>query len=262
MVTAWPFTRGCSKLRRTLKSCWLRDAGICLPVSSTTRDTLSALFSSKTTEVILSSSGTKRTLALAVRDCAAGETSASMVYCCTSMRERRSCAQAAETASARVRSRVSVCLRDMSDLSFQNFLDRQGGALGRRGSPGQLPAHLGQPFLHLGAGRLIVEQAQRLARQIRAGHLILHQFRHHGASGDQVDHGIKRYVHQEQIGQPTGRRHLVEGDHGSAEERGFHGDRATCGEREIGMRHGVPAFPDRKSTRLNSSHLGISYAVF
>src|SRR5262245_63921469 len=29
--------------------------------------------------------------------------------------------------------------------------------------------------------------------------------------------------------------------------------------REIG---GVPAEPDRKSTRLNSSHLGISYAVF
>src|ERR1017187_7527870 len=244
MVTAWPLTRGCSKLRRTLKSCWLRDAGICLPVSSTTRDTLSALFSSKTTEVILSSSGTKRTLALAARDCAPGETSASMVYCCTSMRERRSCcAQPAVAPRATVRTKASVCLRDMSDLSFQNFLDRQGGALGRRGSPGQLPAHLGQPFLHLGAGRLIVEQAQRLACQIRAGHLILHQFRHHGASGDQVDHGIKRYVHQELAGQPTGRRHLIEGDHGSAEERGFHGDRSTCGEREIGMRHGVPAFP-------------------
>src|ERR1035438_380266 len=33
---------------------------------------------------------------------------------------------------------------------------------------------------------------------------------------------------------------------------------------EVGARHGndVYAVPDRKSTRLNSSHLGISYAVF
>src|SRR5262245_65755475 len=28
------------------------------------------------------------------------------------------------------------------------------------------------------------------------------------------------------------------------------------------LRRGRPAAPDRKSTRLNSSHLGISYAVF
>src|ERR1017187_9529843 len=168
MVTGWPLTRGCSKLRRTLKSCWLRDAGICLPLSSTTRDTLSALFSSKLAEVMLSSSGTKRTVALAARDCALGETSASMVYCCTSMRERRSCAQAAEAPSATVRTRASVCLRNMSNLSFQNILDRQGGALGRGGSPGQLPAHLCQPILHGGAGRPIGEQVERLARQIRA----------------------------------------------------------------------------------------------
>src|ERR1017187_10683881 len=177
MVTGWPLTRGCSKLRRTLKSCWLRDAGICLPLSSTTRDTVSALFSSKAAEVMLSSSGTKRTVALAVRDCALGEISASMVYCCTSMRERRSCAQPAEAPSATVRTRASVCLRNMSDLSFQNILDRQGGALGRSGSAGQLPAHLGQPILHLGASRLIGEQAERLARQVLAGHLTLHQFR-------------------------------------------------------------------------------------
>src|ERR1039457_2617382 len=116
---------------------------------------------------MLSSSGTKRTVALAARDCALGETSASMVYCCTSMRERRSCcAQPAEVPSATVRTRASVCLRNMSNLSFQNILDRQGGALGRSGSPGQLPAHLGQPILHAGTGRPIGEQAERLARQI------------------------------------------------------------------------------------------------
>src|ERR1039457_6971776 len=108
---------------------------------------------------MLSSSGTKRTVALAARDCALGETSASMVYCCTSMRVRRSCAQAAEAPSATVRTRASVCLRNMSNLSFQNILDRQGGALGRGGPPGQLPAHLGQPILHLGAGSRIGAQA-------------------------------------------------------------------------------------------------------
>src|ERR1017187_207953 len=163
MVTGWPLTRGCSKLRRTLKSCWLRDAGICLPLSSTTRDTVSALFSSKAAEVMLSSSGTKRTVALAARDCALGETSASMVYCCTSMRERRSCAQAAEAESATVRTIASVSLRNMRDLPFQNILNRQGGALGRGRSPGQLPAHLGQPVLHIVTGSLIGEQVERLA---------------------------------------------------------------------------------------------------
>src|SRR5450759_5239652 len=213
MVTAWPLTSGCSKLRRTVKSCWLRDAGICLPLSSTTRDTLSALFNSKAAEVMLSSKGKKRTLVLAVRDCAAGETSASMVYCSTSMRERRSCAQAAP--SARVRIRASVRLRNMSDLSFQYLLYGQRRALRRGGAAGQLPPHLGQPCLHFGAGRLIGEQAQRFARQVRAGHLTLHQLRHHGASGDQVHHGIKRNVHQEIAGQPTGGGHLVERDHGS-----------------------------------------------
>src|ERR1035437_1222094 len=159
MVTAWPLTSGCSKLRRTVKSCWLRDAGICLPLSSTTRDTLSALFSSKAAEVMLSSNGRKRTLVLAVRDCAAGETSASMVYCSTSMRERRSCAQAAEAASARVSARVRTAaserLRNMSDLSFQYLLYGQRGAPRRGGAPGQLPPHLGQPSLHVIAGGLV-----------------------------------------------------------------------------------------------------------
>src|SRR5690349_18923286 len=90
MVTGWPLGRDCSKLSRTVKSCWLRDAGICLPLSSTTRETLSALLSSKAADMTLSSSGVKRTVALAEMDCVLGETSASMVYCSTSMRERRS----------------------------------------------------------------------------------------------------------------------------------------------------------------------------
>src|SRR5205814_9654276 len=39
---------------------------------------------------------------------------------------------------------------------------------------------------------------------------------------------------------------------------------ASTHEEDIASRVGVRAFdrPDRKSTRLNSSHLGISYAVF
>ena len=152
MVTGWPLTSGWSKLRRTVKSCWLRDAGICLPLSSTTRDTFSALLSSKAAEVMLSSSGMKRTLALAVRDWVAGETSASIVYCSTSMRERRSCAQAAEAPSARARTAASVRLRNMSDLSFQNFPDGERGALRRGGAAGQLLPHFGQPGLHFGAG--------------------------------------------------------------------------------------------------------------
>src|SRR5664279_1765999 len=148
MVMGWPLGSGCSKLRRTVKSCWLREAGICLPAPSTTRDTLSALFSSKAAEVMLSSKGMKRTLALAVRDCAAGETSASMVYCSTWMRERRSCAQAAEAPRARARTRASVRLRNMCDVSFQYLLYGQRGALGRGGAAGQLVAHFGQSGLH------------------------------------------------------------------------------------------------------------------
>src|ERR1039457_3231317 len=197
MVTAWPLTSGCSKLRRTEKSCWLQEAGICLPAPSTTRETLSALCSSK-----------------AARDCAAGETSASMVYCSTSMRERRSCAQAAEAPSARVRTRARLRLRNMCDVSFQYLLYGQRRALGRSGAAGQLLAYFGQPGLHFGAGAVVGEQAQGLAREIAAGHLTLHEFRHDGASGDEVHHGIEGYVDEEFAGQPTSGGHLIERDHG------------------------------------------------
>src|SRR6266568_3238857 len=143
MVTGWPLTSGWSKLRRTVKSCWLREAGICLPLSSTTRDTLSALFNSKAAEVMLSSSGTKRTLTLAERDCVFGETSASIVYCSTSMRERRSCDQAAQALRASVRTAASVRLRNMSDLSFQDFLYGLCGPLGSAGTAGEFLFHFG-----------------------------------------------------------------------------------------------------------------------
>src|ERR1035438_5489592 len=199
MVTAWPLTSGCSKLRRTVKSCWLREAGICLPAPSTTRDTLSALFSSKAAEVMLSSRGVKRTVALAVRVWAAGETSASMVYCSTSMRERRSCARAADAPSARVRTRARLRLRNMCDVSFQYLLYGQRRALGRSGAAGQLLAYFGQPGLHFGAGAVVGEQAQGLAREIAAGHLTLHEFRHDGASGDEVHHGIAALGSKDQL---------------------------------------------------------------
>src|SRR5258705_13506094 len=41
-----------------------------------------------------------------------------------------------------------------------------------------------------------------------------------------------------------------------------HGVRAGVGERGVGARRILKRGGDRKSTRLNSSHLGISYAVF
>src|SRR4249920_1522314 len=179
MLAGWPLTSGWSKFRRTVKSCWLRDAWICLPLSSTTRDTFSALLSSKEAEVMFSSSGTKRRLALAVRDWVAGETSASIVYNSTWMRERRSaCAQAKEAPSARERTAASVRLRNMSDLSFQNFPDGEHGTLRRGGAAGQLLPHFGQPSLHFGASRLIGEQALGFARQVLSGHLALHQLGH------------------------------------------------------------------------------------
>src|SRR5262245_62241704 len=37
---------------------------------------------------------------------------------------------------------------------------------------------------------------------------------------------------------------------------------AALGHRHVQLEAGVSAVEDRKSTRLNSSHLGISYAVF
>ena len=80
MVTGWPFGSGWSKLTRSVKSCWLREVGICLPLSSTTRDTLSALFSSKVAEVIPSSTGLNRMVALAASIWVLGVISASMVY--------------------------------------------------------------------------------------------------------------------------------------------------------------------------------------
>ena len=89
---------------------------------------------------------------------------------------------------------------------------------------------------------VIGEQAQGFAGQILAGHLTLHQLGHDGASGDQVHHRIKRHIHEKLAGQPTGGGHLVKRDHGGAQQRGFHRHRTTCSEREIGVRHGVPAF--------------------
>ena len=50
-------------------------------------------------------------------------------------------------------------------------------------------------FISARAG-CVGEQAQRFARQVLAGHLALHQFGHHRASGDQVHHRIKRHIHQ------------------------------------------------------------------
>src|SRR5256885_12288683 len=43
-----------------------------------------------------------------------------------------------------------------------------------------------------------------------------------------------------------------------------HGDRSVLGYRVVAVRQhqGADRHPDRKSTRLNSSHLVISYAVF
>jgi len=57
----------------------LRDISMGLPPASSTRDRLSALFSSKLAEAMLSSTAVKRTAALAVNDWAVGEISASMV---------------------------------------------------------------------------------------------------------------------------------------------------------------------------------------
>src|SRR5262245_62632992 len=44
--------------------------------------------------------------------------------------------------------------------------------------------------------------------------------------------------------------------------RATSGRPAGNGQASRGQRAGVPQATDRKSTRLNSSHLGISYAVF
>src|SRR5450432_1732818 len=247
MVTGWPFGSGCSKLSRTVKSCWLRDAGICRPLSSNTFETLSALLSSNEAEVMLSSTGTKRTATLALTDCVLGETSASTVYRSTSMRERRSWAcPAAAPANIKRIPMLRKLLRNMYRLSFQNTLNDGGrtpcGGHPRRPTRKSFP-NFAQTGLHLSACPIVAQQAPGLPGNGLAGHLALHQFGHHRAPGNQIHHRIKRHPHQKLPGQPTRRRDFVKCHHRRSQQRGLHGNRAASGEREIGMRHGVPAFP-------------------
>src|ERR1035441_10179596 len=170
MATGWPLGSGCSKLRRTVESCWLREAGICLSWESSTRETLSALLRSNAAELMLSSSGVNRTTAFTAMDPVAGEISASMVYCSTSMRERRSCAGAAiaRRPAARAAAIGRRGLRNMCDLSFQNFLN-DGGRAPRRAlrvrhaRPRQFFADLREAGLHFGARAGVRQQAARLA---------------------------------------------------------------------------------------------------
>src|SRR5271157_2629862 len=197
MAAGWPFTSGWSKLSRTVKSCALRDACICFPLSSITRDTLSALLSSKGSAEMLSSTGMKRTVTLAAREDVLGETSASMSYSCTSMRERLGgCARQAR-APANI-TPVRASSRNMSDLSFQNLLyGCSHSGLPGGGEPG---AHFRQPVLHLGARILVREQPPGFGGDALAGHLPLHQLGRHGAAGNQVHHGIERHAHQQLAG--------------------------------------------------------------
>src|ERR1035437_2833391 len=161
MVTGWPLGSGCSKLSRTVESCWLREAGIFLSWASSTRETLSALFRSNAAEATLSSSGVNRTTAFTAMDCVLGEISASMVYCSTSIRERRSCAGAAiARRPAAMAAAIEIRgLRNMRALSFQNFLNDAG--------PAPRPGHsrlrqffpdLFEAGLHLRARALVRQQ--------------------------------------------------------------------------------------------------------
>src|ERR1035438_9194511 len=115
--------------------------GICLPPASTTRDTLSALFNSKVAEVTPSPTGRKRTLVLAANVEVLGVTSASMVYCSTSMVEAgRFCGAGAAGVAIQTSAAASGPatqrrkLRYMSGLSFQDFLNDSGGSARGRGS--------------------------------------------------------------------------------------------------------------------------------
>src|SRR5271157_6221689 len=203
MATGWPLGSGCSKLRRTVESCWLREAGICLSWASSTRETLRALLRSNAAELMLSSSGVNRTTAFTAMDPVAGEISASMVYCSTSMRERRSCCAGAATASRPAARAAAIGirgLRNMCDLSFQNLLNDGGsaprGALWARHSHlRQFSADLREPGLHLRARGGVVQQAARLAGNGLPSHPALHQLGDHRVPGNQVHHRIKRHPH-------------------------------------------------------------------
>src|ERR1019366_561682 len=220
MVTGWPLRSGCSKLSRTVESCWLREAGRCLPWESSTRETLSAWFRSNAAEVTLSSSGVNRTTAFTAMDCVLGEISASMVYCSTSMRERRSCASAATARRpAAMAAAIEIReLRNMCDLSFQDFLNN-GGRAPRRGHSRlrQFFPDLCEAGLHLSARVRGGQQPARLARNRLPAHPALHQLGDHRAPGNQVHHRIKRHPHQQLSRQPTRRRHLVKGHHGGSQ---------------------------------------------
>src|SRR5437899_9722159 len=80
------------------------------------------------------------------------------------------------------------------------------------------------------------------------------------AYGDADACGASRRLRQQvQVGEPPiagGEQGAMDGAYGARVCRSARGPRGEH-EREAG-----PALPDRKSTRLNSSHLGISYAVF
>src|SRR5690606_41444482 len=66
-------------------------------------------------------------------------------------------------------------------------------------------------------------------------------------------------------GRQTGLAHHLQGVHGARTPRDVAGEQLVHARLEPSVRLGirlVGQFPDRKSTRLNSSHVKISYAVF
>ena len=99
-----------------------------------------------------------------------------------------------------------------------------------------------QILTHALAGGGVPQQARSFGGQARAGHLTLHQFRHHRAFRHQIDHGVKRYVYQKFAQHPTERRHPIKRDHGGPQQRRLNGDRPAGGQSQIRMTDGIPGF--------------------
>ena len=123
------------------------------------------------------------------------------------------------------------------------------GRLGPDSRPRQFLPDLFQPGLHLRARGWVRQQPARLAGNRLPGHPALHQLGDHRAPGDQVHHRIKRHPHQQLSRHPTRRRHLVKGHHGGSQKRRLHRHRPAGGQRQVGVGHGVPAFPFNHSNR-------------
>lgn len=112
---------------------------------------------------------------------------------------------------------------------IQHLIDKAGGFGERVVVALEQPGHLGQSLSHIIPLRLVLKQTEGSGGEVFTRHPLLDQFGDNLSSGDQIDHRIKRNIHEEAPDPPAQTSYPIETDGRGAEQGGLHRDRAGGG---------------------------------